>query len=469
MSEQLSRIQVLIVDDVPSNLFTLRALLEEHFEEIEIVEANSGIEALEVLMRESIDLIILDIQMPEMDGFQTAKLIRSRKKTRNIPIVFLTAAYKSEEFKEKGFSLGATDYLTKPIDDYQLTSRINAYLSIIKLEKNHKSELERRVEERTSELKKALSQIKETNFKLETTLNKLKNAQKQVIAQEKLASLGELTAGIAHEIKNPLNFIINFSELSKEMIVELNETFANVGKDIVEGSLKDITPDDVENIKDILQNLNENSEKIHEHGKRADSIINNMLMHSQDRKGVYQDTHINTMLQEYISLAYHSTINNYKGFAAKIETNLDSNVTNVKIIPQDLGRVFLNVVSNSLYALYNKKRKLGDSFEPMLTVRTINHEDNIEIVFRDNGTGIPQEMMDKIFNPFFTTKPAGEGTGLGLSICYDIVRNIHKGEIQVDSKEGEYTDFSIFLPKHVDTEGDESNGNGESENVSYQK
>ncbi|AFM02822.1 histidine kinase,Response regulator receiver domain protein,histidine kinase [Bernardetia litoralis DSM 6794] len=464
MSEQLSRIQVLIVDDVPSNLFTLRALLEEHFEEIEIVEANSGIEALEVLMRESIDLIILDIQMPEMDGFQTAKLIRSRKKTRNIPIVFLTAAYKSEEFKEKGFSLGATDYLTKPIDDYQLTSRINAYLSIIKLEKNHKSELERRVEERTSELKKALSQIKETNLKLETTLSKLKNAQKQVIAQEKLASLGELTAGIAHEIKNPLNFIINFSELSKEMIIELNDTFADVGKDIVEGSLKDITPDDVDNIKDILQNLNENSEKIHEHGKRADSIINNMLMHSQDRKGVYQDTHINTMLQEYISLAYHSTINNYKGFAAKIETNLDANVGNVKIIPQDLGRVFLNVVSNSLYALYNKKRKLGDGFEPMLTVRTINHEDNVEIIFRDNGTGIPQEMMDKIFNPFFTTKPAGEGTGLGLSICYDIVRNIHKGEIQVDSKEGEYTDFSIFLPKHVDTE---ENENGE-ENASYQ-
>jgi signal transduction histidine kinase len=468
MSEQLSRIQVLIVDDVPSNLFTLRALLEEHFEEIEIVEANSGIEALEFLMRESIDLIILDIQMPEMDGFQTAKLIRSRKKTRNIPIVFLTAAYKSEEFKEKGFSLGATDYLTKPIDDYQLTSRINAYLSIIKLEKNHKAELERKVEERTSELKKALSQIKETNFKLETTLSKLKNAQKQVIAQEKLASLGELTAGIAHEIKNPLNFIINFSELSKEMIVELNETFANVGKDIIEGSLKDITPDDVDDIKDILQNLNENSEKIHEHGKRADSIINNMLMHSQDRKGVYQDTHINTMLQEYISLAYHSTINNYKGFAAKIETNLDANVGNVKIIPQDLGRVFLNVVSNSLYALYNKKRKLGDSFEPMLTVRTINHEDNIEIVFRDNGTGIPQEMMDKIFNPFFTTKPAGEGTGLGLSICYDIVRNIHKGEIQVDSKEGEYTDFSIFLPKHVDVEN-EGNENGENENMSYQR
>jgi signal transduction histidine kinase len=191
-----------------------------------------------------------------------------------------------------------------------------------------------------------------------------------------------------------------------------------------------------------------------------------MLMHSQDRKGVYQDTHVNTMLQEYISLAYHSTINNYKGFAAKIETNLDTNVGNVKIIPQDLGRVFLNVVSNSLYALYNKKRKLGDSFEPMLTVRTINNEDNIEIIFRDNGTGIPQEMMDKIFNPFFTTKPAGEGTGLGLSICYDIVRNIHKGEIQVDSKEGEYTDFSIFLPKHVDSE---ENENGESENVSYQR
>ncbi|MCC5943611.1 MAG: response regulator [Bernardetiaceae bacterium] len=433
-------ITILIVDDVPSNLFTLRALLEERFD-IDIVEANSGFEALETLMREPVDLIILDIQMPEMDGFQTAKLIRSRKKTKNIPIVFLTAAYKSEEFKDKGFSLGATDYLTKPIDDYQLTNRINAYLSIIKLEKSHKIELEKKVEERTRELKEALVRLKDSNAKLESALSKLQNAQKQVIAQEKLASLGELTAGIAHEIKNPLNFIINFSELSRELIIELQEGMNKALK-------KPIEKADVEDIEDILLNLNENSQKINEHGKRADSIINNMLMHSHDKKGVYQDVVINTMLEEYISLAYHSMINHHKGFAAKIVTDLEKDIGEVRIIPQDMGRVFLNIINNSLYAMHRKKKELGDGYEPTLLVSTRSiGEEHVELVFKDNGAGIPDEIMDKIFNPFFTTKPAGEGTGLGLSICFDIVKNIHKGEIHVASEPNESATFTLIMPR----------------------
>lgn len=443
MNEQTNndnnRFKLLIVDDVPSNLFTLHTLLEEHFSDVDIVEANSGFEALEILMRENIDLIILDIQMPEMDGFQTARLVRSRKKTKNIPIVFLTAAYKSEEFREKGFSLGATDYLTKPIDDYQLTNRINAYLSIIKLEKNHKQDLERKVEERTATLRETMNQLKDTNEKLETALSKLKNAQRQVIAQEKLASLGELTAGIAHEIKNPLNFIINFSEISKDLIVELSKHYESVRN-------RDYAEQDIEDALDILRNLTENSSKIHEHGKRADSIINNMLMHSHDKKGVYQEANLNTMLQEYASLAYHSMLNNYKGFACKIVKDLDSSIEQIKVIPQDLSRVFLNMLNNAFYALYRRKQA-DNSFEPILNIRTVNHPEKVEIVFHDNGMGINPDVMDKIFNPFFTTKPAGEGTGLGLSICYDIVKNIHKGDIHVDSKVGEYTEFSLFIPK----------------------
>lgn len=437
MAEDKALFKILIVDDVPNNLFTLRMLLEERFD-AEIIEAGSGFEALETLMKETVDLIILDIQMPEMDGFQTAKLVRSRRKTKNIPIVFLTAAYKSADFKNKGFALGATDYLTKPIDDYQLTNRINAYLSIIKLEKTHKQELERKVEERTRELKDAMNKLKASNDELEKTLKKLKNAQRQVIAQEKLASLGELTAGIAHEIKNPLNFIINFSELSKELLEELKGAVSKVDTALEH--------DDKDEFRDIIQNLDENSDKINEHGKRADSIINNMLMHSHDKKGVYQDTHLNTMLQEYTSLAYHSMLNNYKGFSAKITLELDDNVDRVKIIPQDIGRVFLNMLNNAFYSLYRKKEEQGESFEPSLLVKTVSLGDKVEIIFRDNGMGISEKIIYKIFNPFFTTKPAGEGTGLGLSICYDIVKNIHKGDILVDSQIGEYCEFSMYLP-----------------------
>ncbi|MEM6299674.1 MAG: ATP-binding protein, partial [Bacteroidota bacterium] len=373
---------------------------------------------------------ISGIWMSEMDGFQTAKLIRSRRKTKNIPIVFLTAAYKSEDFKQKGLSLGATDYLTKPIDDYQLTTRIKSYLSIIRLERDHKRELERKVTERTRELA-------ESNQKLETALEKLQNAQRQVIAQEKLASLGELTAGIAHEIKNPLNFIINFSELSQELVTDMQETV-----DPLNGRLSNPEKDE---IHAILMDLRENAQKINEHGKRADSIINNMLVHSYEKKGVMQETPINTMLQEYASLSYHSMLNNYKGFACTIEYDLDPAVKEVKIIPQDMSRVFLNLLNNAFYALY--KKSIGsEDFRPVVELKTIHQGDKVEIVIRDNGLGIPEKVIEKIFNPFFTTKPPGEGTGLGLSICYDIVRNIHKGDIQVASHPNEFTEFSIFLP-----------------------
>ena len=251
--------------------------------------------------------------------------------------------------------------------------------------------------------------------------------------------MGELTAGIAHEIKNPLNFIINFSELSQELAQELQETLSPLQKEGIDQYIKD-------EVKEIVTSLNDNSAKINFHGKRADSIINNMLIHSYDKKGVYQETNINQMLEEYASLAYYSMLNNHKGFATTIEKNFDQNVGTIKIIPQDISRVLLNIFNNAYQALKNKSQHAPTGYTPILSITTLKKGNYLQIIVRDNGPGIAPDIIDKIFNPFFTTKPAGEGTGLGLSICYDIIKNIHKGEIQVVSEENEYTEFSITLP-----------------------
>ena len=199
-------------------------------------------------------------------------------------------------------------------------------------------------------------------------------------------------------------------------------------------------------VNDIITSLGENSTKINFHGKRADSIINNMLIHSYDKKGVYQETNINQMLEEYASLAYYSMLNNHKGFATTIDKNFDPNVGTIKIIPQDMSRVLLNIFNNAYQALKNKNKNAEIGYSPTLSITTTKEGNYLKIVVRDNGSGIAPDIIDKIFNPFFTTKPAGEGTGLGLSICYDIIKNIHKGEISVVSEENEYTEFSIVLP-----------------------
>ena len=286
------------------------------------------------------------------------------------------------------------------------------------------------LEESIEDLQKKSSVIEEANKTLTQTLDELKATQAQLIQSEKMASLGELTAGIAHEIQNPLNFVNNFSEVSSELIDEMKEQLEKGNE---------------EDAKAIADEIKMSLEKINFHGKRADGIVKSMLQHSRTSNNKKEPTDINALADEYLRLAYHGMRAKDKVFNAAIKTDFDESIGLVRIISQDIGRVILNLITNAFYAVMEKK-KLDPGYEPTVTVSTKGMDKKIEIKVKDNGTGIPQKALDKIFQPFFTTKPTGQGTGLGLSLSYDIVTKGHGGELQVNTKEGEGTEFIIFLP-----------------------
>ena len=268
----------------------------------------------------------------------------------------------------------------------------------------------------------------------EDTLSDLKTTQSQLIQSEKMASLGELTAGIAHEIQNPLNFVNNFSDVNKELLIEMNS-------EIDKGNLSEA--------KTIAKDIIENEEKISHHGKRAEAIVKNMLQHSRSSSGKKEATDINALADEYLRLAYHGLRARDKSFNATMKTDFDESIGKINVIPQDIGRVVLNLINNAFYAVDEKKtlrQTQGDSYEPTVTLSTKHFNGKVEIKIRDNGNGIPQKVLDKIFQPFFTTKPTGQGTGLGLSLSYDIVK-AHGGELQVRTKDGEFSEFLIHLPE----------------------
>ncbi|MES1215577.1 MAG: ATP-binding protein [Bacteroidota bacterium] len=271
---------------------------------------------------------------------------------------------------------------------------------------------------------------------IETTLKELKITQSQLIQSEKMASLGELTAGIAHEIQNPLNFVNNFSEVNKELLVEMKN-------EIDKGNFNEV--------KTIANDVIDNQEKINHHGKRADAIVKGMLQHSRSSSSVKEPTDINALVDEYLRLAYHGLRAKDNSFNATMKTDFDKSVGNVNIIPQDIGRVVLNLITNAFYEVGKKKKQLGSlpggqaGYEPTVIVTTKKANGNVEVHVKDNGNGIPQNIVEKIFQPFFTTKPTGQGTGLGLSLSYDIIKT-HGGELKVDSKEGEGAEFIILLP-----------------------
>lgn len=267
-------------------------------------------------------------------------------------------------------------------------------------------------------------------IELETTLKNLKATQSQLIQSEKMASLGELTAGIAHEIQNPLNFVNNFSDINKELADELQE---------------EASKGNLDEVKNIAKDIKENEEKINHHGKRADGIVKGMLQHSRSSSGQKEMTDINALCDEYLRLAYHGYRAKDKSFNAVMKTDFDENLPPINIIPQDIGRVILNLITNAFYAVTEKKKYGIGGYEPTVTVSSKKTGDNIEICVTDNGNGIPLKVLDKIFQPFFTTKPTGQGTGLGLSLSYDIIK-AHRGDISVDSKEGEGTVFCLQLP-----------------------
>ena len=291
--------------------------------------------------------------------------------------------------------------------------------------------------QRLNLVEKLADELKGKNEQLESVLEDLRNAQDQIVMREKLAALGELTAGVAHEIKNPLNFVKNFSEVSEELIDELKEALEDIEEQIPK--------DDRSYIDEITGDLTGNLKRIQSHGERANRIVHDMLQMGRG-SGDLQPTDINGLLDEYARLAYHSARASDSEFQLDILRELDPDMGDVDVIPQDLGRVFLNMVGNACYAT-DEKRKAGeaDGYEPTISLATRRGEENIEIRIRDNGNGMPPHVVEKIFNPFFTTKPTGEGTGLGLAMSSDIVRE-HGGHIQVETEPGEFTEMIIELP-----------------------
>jgi signal transduction histidine kinase len=298
--------------------------------------------------------------------------------------------------------------------------------------REHNEHLDALVAQRTQELR-------QRNQEVEDALKQLKEMQQQIVMQEKMASLGGLTAGVAHEIKNPLNFVNNFAELSTELFVELRELLAANAATLDAPAQSDIHA--------LLDDIELNIRKINEHGKRADSIVRGMLLLSRGKTGERMPVEINALVAEYLNLGYHGLRALDATFNVKFETDFDPAVGTLQVVPQDLSRAVLNIVNNACYAAFSARSKRGPGFMPTVVVRTRASADHVDIIVRDNGMGISPALREKIFAPFFTTKPAGKGTGLGLSITFDIVVHEHRGELLLDSVEGAYAEFTIRLPR----------------------
>ncbi|RYY43841.1 MAG: histidine kinase [Chitinophagaceae bacterium] len=287
-----------------------------------------------------------------------------------------------------------------------------------------KAELEVQVNERTAELTLQKEE-------LQRALDELTATQAQLVHSEKMASLGELTAGIAHEIQNPLNFVNNFSEVSNELIAEMKE-------EIEKGNFAEVNA--------IAADVQQNLEKINHHGKRADAIVKGMLQHSRKSTGLKEATDINVLADEYVRLCYHGLRAKDKSFNATINTDFGKDIGMISIVSQDIGRVIMNLLTNAFYAVNARRAKQEEGYKPTVSVVTRKAGNEVLITVSDNGLGIPAEVIDKIFQPFFTTKPTGQGTGLGLSLSYDIITKGHSGELEVDTSEGVGTTFTIRLP-----------------------
>lgn len=287
--------------------------------------------------------------------------------------------------------------------------------------------LEQRVKERTAEL----SEQKEA---LQKALQELKASQSQLIQKEKMASLGQLTAGVAHEIQNPLNFVINFGEINTELMGEMKERIAN----------ENLPAGFANELKDFIDDLADNQHKILHHSKRADGIVKNMLQHSRRQSGAMELTDLNELAEEYLKLAYHGFRTKHKSFHCDFQTFFDKDMDRIDLVTEDIGHTLVNLFNNAFFSMNEKMKCNPDNYEPVLTITTGKKEDKAVITIRDNGQGIPTKILDKIYQPFFTTKPTGEATGLGLSLSYDMIK-AHQGELKADSTEGEFASFTIEL------------------------
>ncbi len=399
--------RVLLVDDSAGNRSILRGYLERQGYDVTV--SDDGKKCLQLLDEGDFALVLLDVVLPVLDGFQVLKQIKANPARSATPVILISALDESSS-AVRCIQMGADDYLVKPFDPVLLIARIEA-----SIEKKRLREAEKR---RADELDQVMSQLRQT--------------QDRLLVQEKLASLGALTAGIAHEIKNPLNFVTNFAKASRELVSEIREHLAAGA-----GS---------ESVLDLLGQLEQYILKIDEHGVRANRIVRGMLMHSRGKSGEREPVDLNSLLTDCVSLAYHGLRAQDRAFNVRMVTDLNPDVGTISAVPQDLSRVFLNIINNACYAAYERRRNVGEGFDPVVNILSRAVGSNVEVRVCDNGPGIPDELLPKIFNPFFTTKPAGAGTGLGLSISHDIVVHGHSGTIHAESR-GESTEFIVMLPR----------------------
>ncbi|MGL4499659.1 MAG: hybrid sensor histidine kinase/response regulator [Planktothrix sp.] len=384
---------ILIVDDNATNLKVLSQTLTSAG--FQLAVATNGEEALEQVLEELPELILLDVKMPKIDGFETCIRLKADPKTKDIPVIFMTALSETID-KVKGLSLGAVDYITKPFDEQDVLARVRVHL-------------------------------------------RLRTAQKQIISQQKLACLGTITAGVAHELRNPLNFVINYAQSSLD---NLNQLLVNIQKN---------STLDAQEIVTQLHEIITDAEAIDTHGQRASQIIQSMMQLARSEPGEYQCVNLNDLLHQAIKLAYHSFRVKYPQFVININTQFDPEIEVMELIISDLHRAFINIIDNSCYALYLKMQENINSeekFYPTLCLTTKNQDSEIEIKIHDNGMGIQPELIDNIFTPFFTTKPPGQGIGLGLSLTHDIIVLQHGGTLQVETQWKQHTEFILRLPKN---------------------
>jgi len=398
--------RVLLVDDSTGDREILRRFLER--QGYDITTSDDGEKCLQLLEEGDFALVLLDVVLPVLDGFQVLKQIKANPALRSTPVILISALDESSRAVHC-IQMGADDYLVKPFDPVLLKARIDASIE----KKRLRMEEKRRADE------------------LEVALNELRQTQDRMVAQEKLASLGALTAGIAHEIKNPLNFVTNFATAARDIVIEIQEQILS-------------TPG-AEKASGLLTQLEQYVTKINEHGIRANRIVRGMLMHSRGKAGEREQVDLNSLLTDCVSLAYHGLRAQDRAFNVRIVTDLSAAVGSILAVPQDLSRVFLNIINNGCYAAYERRKKDGAAFDPVVNIcsHVVGHA--VEVRVRDNGPGIPEELLPKIFNPFFTTKPAGAGTGLGLSISYEIVVRGHGGTVRVESGT-DRTEFIVTLP-----------------------
>lgn len=420
------RENILVVDDKPDNLRLLSNILIA--EGYKVRKVLNGRLALDAAKLDPPDLILLDIMMPDPDGYQVCQALKENAITQEIPIIFLSALNTVAD-KVKAFTMGGVDYITKPFQQEEVLARVKTHLQIRHLNVSLQAQNLRLAEE--------VQQRQQVEAELTKTLRELRETQAQMVMKEKLASLGALMAGIAHELRNPLNFVNNYAEGSIELLDELVEQFDSHSSSLeVEWQAE---------LQEILDEIRGNAQAIHQHGQRAEQVIANMMQHVRTDQNSGQPFDLNGLVQESLALSYHNRKAQSSAFEVAIQTDYDPTLPPITGSASDLSRALINLIDNAFYAVLQQQQRLGSEFVPQLWITTRNDVHQVTITIRDNGTGIAPSIQAKIFDPFFTTK-ANDGTGLGLSISYDIIVGQHRGTLVLNSTPNDFTEFTIALP-----------------------